>query len=576
MKHVLFDLAKGMAVVGAAAVLLLGMLVLTGCPEAQNMMQPVVSEPADTTPPAMVGEVKKPEETPATEPEESAEPTPPADTTPPTVVEVAWYADQQLTEMLTTDSEVHQGDTVYTVVRFSEPMLHTASEGRAARPSLYLITNGKLRQYRMLPHEVDLKSGEAKPLRDNTDYLCKYTVPADMLGTIELRLRVGRASADTAGNEIAETLTYTAPFMVTELSKFPEPWRKRYENTDEWAVMRPFPPLARPSVRLIYFLPSDRDIETEKVMALCQLIIDTQKFYADEMQRHGFGRKTFVIESDTNDVPIVHFIQGRSGRDYYHKGSSGLKIKEEVFSLGYIDDFRHSYFIVIDDGHNSLNEGKVCGLGGLAFVPNGNAAYHLGPIALRNRDETARESALGGSLVIPATGYCFRVTNTYYHELVIATHELGHTFGLEHDFREGVLNNETVMGGRGFSLTECSAEWLSVSRFFNDGITPDHSPGNIRLLSAPRQTAEGVQIRFSVADADGLHQAQLLIPENAGRERNSWGPLRLSSCKQLEGSSGIIDFMVHPTLEKEQVDRVMLQFIDKRGSITWATFLTGW
>ena len=72
-----------------------------------------------------------------TEQEETsaAEQTPPADTTPPTVVEVMWYGDQQLTEVLTTDSEVQSGDTVYTVVRFSEPMMHIALVTKPSVPS---------------------------------------------------------------------------------------------------------------------------------------------------------------------------------------------------------------------------------------------------------------------------------------------------------------------------------------------------------------------------------------------------------------------------------------------------------
>ena len=69
VKQVFTDFLKGIAVTGATIVLLLGMVVLTGCPETQNMMKPVVNEPADTKPPTMVGEVKKPEEKPTTEPE---------------------------------------------------------------------------------------------------------------------------------------------------------------------------------------------------------------------------------------------------------------------------------------------------------------------------------------------------------------------------------------------------------------------------------------------------------------------------------------------------------------------------
>ncbi len=198
---------------------------VVGCPETQQMMKPVVDEVMDdksAKPPAMVGDMKKPEEKPATETEpevaeEEPEPEKPADTTPPTVVEVAWYADQQLTEVLTTDSEVQSGDTVYTVVRFSEPMMHIVAGDETVRPVLYIVIDGKTRRYKMLPHEADLQSGEAKPLQDDTDYLCKYTIPADIVGTFALR--VGSATVDIAGNKVAEASVHTTPFMVTE----PEP-----------------------------------------------------------------------------------------------------------------------------------------------------------------------------------------------------------------------------------------------------------------------------------------------------------------------------------------------------------------
>ena len=187
---------------------------VVGCPEAQNMMKPVVSEPADTTPPVAMGEVKKeePEEEPAEEGSEE-EPEEPADTTPPTVVEVAWYGDQQLEQPIVDD--VHPGDTVYTVVTFSEPVRHVVADDNTTRPALLIIVDGKTRRYRMLPHGADLQSGEAQPLHsDNTDYLCKYTIPADTVGT--LVLRVGSATADKAGNRVTEVSEHIASFVIVE------------------------------------------------------------------------------------------------------------------------------------------------------------------------------------------------------------------------------------------------------------------------------------------------------------------------------------------------------------------------
>ena len=209
---------------------------VVGCPETQQMMKPVVdevTEPKDTTPPPVtVGGMKQDEEPSepddgpepeepsevVEEPGESTEPKTPEDTTPPTVVEVAWYGDSQRTEPLTADSTVRPGDTVYTVVVFSESVRHVVADDNTSRPALLIIVDGKTRRYRMLPHEADIQSGEAKPLHgDDTDYLCQYTIPADTVGT--LALRVGGSTADKARNRVTEASDHIAPFMVTA----PEP-----------------------------------------------------------------------------------------------------------------------------------------------------------------------------------------------------------------------------------------------------------------------------------------------------------------------------------------------------------------
>ena len=185
------------------------------------IMKPVVSEPTDTTPPTTNGEVKQPEEpgepTKPTKPVEPAEPTeeptPPTDTTPPTVVEVAWYSDWQLAEVITSD--VQPGDTIYTKIVFSEAMLHTAAVDKSARPALSIVLDDVATQLRMLKHHAALESGEVKPNKNGTDdFVCKYTIPADTSGTIALR--VGGATADLAGNTVNEVSEHLAPFVVSE------------------------------------------------------------------------------------------------------------------------------------------------------------------------------------------------------------------------------------------------------------------------------------------------------------------------------------------------------------------------
>ena len=254
LKQLIFDFLKGTVVLGALAVILLWAVVLTGCPEAEQMVGPVVTdgEPMDTDPPTVVaagdepepvvnGEVKEPEEPVVDEPAEPAEepvvveepepePTPPADTTPPAVTAVEWYRDWQLTEAMVND--VRPGDTIYTIVAFSEPMLYTVADDGTARPALSIVIGGVAARYRILAHGTDgnaFASGTAKPFHDGTnDFLCRYTVPVDAVGTIALRVEA--ETADLAGNTVSDTSEHIAMFMVLAEPTPEDRYRAKYEQ----------------------------------------------------------------------------------------------------------------------------------------------------------------------------------------------------------------------------------------------------------------------------------------------------------------------------------------------------------
>ena len=333
--------------------------------------------------------------------------------------------------------------------------------------------------------------------------------------------------------------------------------------------------LSEPSVRLVYFLPSDRPARPDRITALRELIKDVQEFYAEQMESHGYGRKTFNIETDANGTPVVHRINGKFREFHYYTGTSDYKIWEELFE--HFDDLEHVYLIAADLSQETFNDGDSCGLGSPTFVPSGGITPvflftpRSGAVAIRHRDITQKQEVIGGSLIIPASGDCFEDNSGAQHRLRVTTHELGHAFGLDHDFREGRWNNDTIMGGRGFHLSSCAAEWLSVSRFFNTHPISANAPGAIKLLSTPTYSPAGINLQFEVTDAEGLHQAQLIVPENL--ENGSWGPYRLFDCKRLNGKTSTVEF-INPELAIDPVDRVTLQIIDVNGNITWATFLT--
>ena len=311
-------------------------------------------------------------------------------------------------------------------------------------------------------------------------------------------------------------------------------------------------------VRLVYFLPSDRPARPDRVTALRQLIKDAQQFYAEQMHRHGFGRKTFTVETDADGEPLVHQVNGKFKEDHYYQTLSLWKVWAELPEHFEGDDFQHAYLIAIDFSDEGLDGGTSGGLASLVFRPSGGGGrFNLrGPEII-----TQREEVFGGLALIPSHGHNFE-------RLGVTAHEIGHAFGLVHDFRQGRHSDYVMAAAELSRLSKCAAEWLSVSRFFNTKSLSHNEPGEIQLLSLRAYSQDTISFHFEVKDPDGLHQAQLLVPEIW--EGSVETAFQLFDCKRLNGKTGTVEAVVS---RAELVDRIALQIIDVGGNITWATFL---
>ena len=278
------------------------------------------------------------------------------------------------------------------------------------------------------------------------------------------------------------------------------------------------------TVRLIYFLPSGREPRPNIDADMDALIKVVQEDYARDMERHGFGRKTFTFEADTTGQAVVHHVTGQFTAAYYEHETSD-KVMEEIREQ--FDLSRNIYLIVVDSGY------LINGYPGVA-------AYRAAIINSIEKDLSLYD--------------------------YLASHELRHTFRLNHDFSRD---------GRGFTpeISKCTAEFLDVHRYFN---APRQNPNLLpnttiqmfppSLVSPPNT----IRLRFEVSDPDGLHQARLHTPEVTVDDTRNSRIGGFLACKRLTGTRSTVEFVT--TALPPKTEYVSLQMIDVHGNISWGGY----
>ena len=299
----------------------------------------------------------------------------------------------------------------------------------------------------------------------------------------------------------------------------------------------------RPIVRLIYFRPRDRQPLPDVNTQLDRLIKDIQQFYADQMESHGFDRKTFQFETDAQGNAVVYHVIGKLEDTAYH--DEARIIWDEIHE--HLDRSKYIYLTALDVSSERIGTGEgdtACGVGG------GSSSFNK----------------YKGTALLPAFGGCFNFE--------VAAHELGHAFGLPHDFR-----SDAYIMSYGFSpniLSQCAAEWLDVHSAFNSNQPASTAAATIEMLPPSLASPpNAIRLRFNVTDPDGLHQVQLLTPTLSGSAK---GFQELIACKHLNGTSSTVEFVISKTIFRYggevafQGGEVALQVMDQQGDFSAKRF----
>lgn len=79
-----------------------------------------------------------------------------------------------------------------------------------------------------------------------------------------------------------------------------------------------------PAVRIAYVIPSNRTPQADGVENLQTAVLFVRSWYADEMERWGYGRLTFRYETEADGVtPKVYVVHAAEEDSYFRGGLWG-------------------------------------------------------------------------------------------------------------------------------------------------------------------------------------------------------------------------------------------------------------
>ena len=247
----------------------------------------------------------------------------------------------------------------------------------------------------------------------------------------------------------------------------------------------------------IYFLPTNRLPQTDIPEEIDKILRDVQTYFADEMERHGYGRKSFDYAKNSDGSAKVYLIEGKTTDEYYNN-TSFSRVKKEIRQHF---DSRHKLFFVVVESRREINPEIII----RALTEIDNIESEMESVKVRIESKLQDLKYRLRNIVFRQTEdeVILRTTLNRYSKFDIAS-KFADSFGLNRDYRSpSYLMSNSAQSKH---LSNSSAAWLNKCKFFNSENKFFDEKTKIEELPRSKEKA-----RFEVEDADGIYQVRLLV-----------------------------------------------------------------
>ena len=314
------------------------------------------------------------------------------------------------------------------------------------------------------------------------------------------------------------------------------------------------------TVRIIYLLPEGRKVQPNITEKLDKSIRKAQQFYADEMERHGFGRKTFTFETDESGKAKIYLLEEQK------------KLQIPSFDLS------NDIWLAVVEEDVGFPIGVLHGQNKIFEYPTKYGMINGGMIRGANHGRLVLISAADSRLDWKVAAYELKYAlATITYDYVFNTFRYGFRSSFLYDDEPSALkrffmraNGRKPWGKSWVQLSKCESEWLNKSRFFNPN-QPffDRSP-KIEMHVSDPDSKNSRNFQFKVADEDGIHQVQLFVVKERKRPGITYPVVFHEGCRLLNNEkAATVEFEITDTTVKD----VRLQMIDILGNVALRRFV---